>query len=400
MAKISYQYNSHNGGNRKRRHRHHGVTAAVIAGILTIIVGGVFWGYEIYQNNKALERTNIHVASKSANNGVPHIAEPVVAAKQINNVPGKNKPASAAKPKTIAPVIPAVPAANNNSTGDVVLPDVVQIKEPVIVIPAAQLPTPVKASAPPLGDDSALLQITEAENALKENLPVKSAQIVDALLEPGKLTEFSPIWNRAIEILNTANTKIILSDVPYPGKKVNYIASDNDVLEKIALANNTTIELIQQSNNLKGTDCSVWSGRAFRIYKGSWKIKVSKQHLRLLLYDSGKLFKVYHVGIGREDRTPAGNFTITSKVKEPAWYSSTGKVVPYGSPGNVIGTRWLKLSPEGVTDKGLLGYGIHGTWDPDSIGKTVSNGCVRMKNQDVEELFMIVPRLTPVTIAQ
>ena len=46
----------------------------------------------------------------------------------------------------------------------------------------------------------------------------------------------------------------------------------------------------------------------------------------------------------------------------------------------------------------LKGYGIHGTVDPGSLGQQVTQGCVRMSNSDVEELFSIVPTKTEVTI--
>ena len=58
----------------------------------------------------------------------------------------------------------------------------------------------------------------------------------------------------------------------------------------------------------------------------------------------------------------------------------------------------MKLKPTGATNLGLSGYGIHGTAYPDSIGKSESNGCIRMKNEIVEELFSIVPTGVNVTI--
>lgn len=62
------------------------------------------------------------------------------------------------------------------------------------------------------------------------------------------------------------------------------------------------------------------------------------------------------------------------------------------NPGGPFGTRWLGLSaPYGD-------YGIHGTNNPSSIGKSVSNGCIRMFNNDVIELSNLVPIGTSVTI--
>jgi len=65
-------------------------------------------------------------------------------------------------------------------------------------------------------------------------------------------------------------------------------------------------------------------------------------------------------------------------------------VVPPESPQNVLGTRWLGFD--------LQGYGIHGTVEPETIGQQVTAGCVRMVNEQVEELYTIVPIGTKVKI--
>ena len=70
------------------------------------------------------------------------------------------------------------------------------------------------------------------------------------------------------------------------------------------------------------------------------------------------------------------------------------KTIPYGDPENVLGTRWMGFENQ----PGVMGYGIHGTERPESIGGDESMGCVRMRNREVEELFGVVPRGTPVRI--
>jgi len=64
--------------------------------------------------------------------------------------------------------------------------------------------------------------------------------------------------------------------------------------------------------------------------------------------------------------------------------------VPAGSPDNILGVAWLGFD--------LPGYGIHGTTEPQNLGKQVTQGCVRMANTDVEELYTIVPVGTEVQI--
>ena len=68
-------------------------------------------------------------------------------------------------------------------------------------------------------------------------------------------------------------------------------------------------------------------------------------------------------------------------------------VPPYGTSARrylgVMGTRRLELGD---------GYGIHGTDHPETIGQSVSHGCVRMRNEDIERLYPMVPVGTPVYI--
>jgi len=47
---------------------------------------------------------------------------------------------------------------------------------------------------------------------------------------------------------------------------------------------------------------------------------------------------------------------------------------------------------------GPTGYGIHGTIEPESVGKAVSDGCIRLTNADVEALFELVPEGASVAV--
>src|SRR5690554_5914630 len=101
------------------------------------------------------------------------------------------------------------------------------------------------------------------------------------------------------------------------------------------------------------------------------RIVVSLSQRRLYLFEGSRLIRSYPVGIGRiASRTPTGRYTIINKVPYP--YSWPG------DPLSAYGTLWMGLSRPG--------YGIHGTNRPDSIGQMVSRGCIRMHNEDVEDL--------------
>jgi hypothetical protein len=107
-------------------------------------------------------------------------------------------------------------------------------------------------------------------------------------------------------------------------------------------------------------------------------IVVSIPERKLVLMEDGAVKKVYPVAVGKGSTpSPAGHFTINARVANPT-YSHRGKVVGPG-PKNPVGSRWMGLS--------VKGYGIHGTNEPDSIGKAASHGCIRMGKADLEELF-------------
>jgi lipoprotein-anchoring transpeptidase ErfK/SrfK len=117
---------------------------------------------------------------------------------------------------------------------------------------------------------------------------------------------------------------------------------------------------------------------------------VSKTANLLTVTDNGKFFKRYRVGTGQFSKTPVGEFKITSRIKNPPWYRADGKTIPYGDPENILGTHWLGLN--------VPGYGIHGTWETNSIGRQSSAGCIRLLNDDIAELYVMLPVDTPVTI--
>lgn len=95
----------------------------------------------------------------------------------------------------------------------------------------------------------------------------------------------------------------------------------------------------------------------------------------------------YGIGIGREGFTWSGEQTVARKAEWPDWRPPAEMIgrQPYlprfmaGGPGNPLGARAIYL---GETE-----YRIHGTNRPDTIGKRVSSGCIRLTNDDVVDLY-------------
>ncbi len=168
-----------------------------------------------------------------------------------------------------------------------------------------------------------------------------------------------------------------------------YIVQAKDSMGKIAKKYGTTIELIRKANRRKST--VVWEGMKLKVEKTHFSIEVHTHKNFLWLKQGTHYVKKYRVSTGETGNTPLGNFKIANKVLNPTWYYED-EVFPPGDPKNGLGSRWLGFD--------LKGYGIHGTIEPEKIGQPASLGCVRLKNEDVEELFDLVPVGTPVTITK
>ena len=99
---------------------------------------------------------------------------------------------------------------------------------------------------------------------------------------------------------------------------------------------------------------------------------------RILTFVLNNSITVYPVAIGKPSTpTPPGHWKVVFKSVDP---------------GGPFGVRWMRLSvPWGS-------FGIHGTNNPNSIGKAVSHGCIRLYNEDVIVVYSKTPVGTPVNI--
>ncbi len=215
----------------------------------------------------------------------------------------------------------------------------------------------------------------------------------------GKLVEARDAYKKAFEsypdmaiVKNTKskieelNMKILFSPLTDSASKT-YEVQAGDSLAKISKVFGTTVDLLKRSNNLSND--MIRLGMRLKVVTGKFSVVVDKSQSLLLLKLNDEIIKTYKVATGANNSTPTGTFKIVSKLVDPVWYKA-GAAVPPGSPENILGARWMGISK--------AGYGIHGTTDPNSLGKQVTAGCVRMKNGEVEELYSILPEGTEVTI--
>ncbi len=136
----------------------------------------------------------------------------------------------------------------------------------------------------------------------------------------------------------------------------------------------------------------------FKSTEGAGTIIVDTDKTYLYLTLGNHKAVRYGIGVGRDGFTWSGTERI-SKMKEwPDWFPPAEMIErqPYlprmmaGGPGNPLGARALYL--------GKTLYRIHGTNQPSTIGKTVSSGCIRLLNEDIEDLYSRVKVGTRVVV--
>lgn len=144
---------------------------------------------------------------------------------------------------------------------------------------------------------------------------------------------------------------------------------------------------LERANEIKGS--MLQPGQTLRVPTDRpWVLVDLDAHWAFYFFGE-EIAASWEVGVGKEGGTRPGAYTVGDKKEEPMWFRQGQAPVPYGDPQNPLGTRWIAwLGPDG---KGT-GLGFHGTNAPESIGKDQSQGCIRMLNADVEQLFEILPK--------
>ncbi len=210
--------------------------------------------------------------------------------------------------------------------------------------------------------------------------------LVTSLIAPKPVASTAPMAAASAASQNPIAPPVVLQkEVTLPTKV--YEVKRGDHLTSLSKKFNVTTDLLKKINQLPSD--RLMPGMKLKIPTCQFSVVIDKSQNTLLLKGDEEVLKTYRVSTGTANSTPVGIFKIKDKLVHPTWYKA-GAVVPYGSPENVLGTRWM-----GITQKG---YGIHGTTEPEKIGQQVTAGCVRMRNEEVEELYDYLSVGTEVTI--
>jgi len=225
-------------------------------------------------------------------------------------------------------------------------------------------------------------------------------KIAEIYLKEGDILEAEKVYKRIVWDYSNSNSialaqkalgqtriKLLFSSIKTEDSQI-YEVRPGDTLSSIAAEFNTTVELLMKSNQFSSD--LIRPGMKMKIPAVEYSLLVDKSQNIITLKSGEEIVQTYLISTGSPiHATPVGKFKITTKLVNPSW-----RGIPPEDPKNILGTRWIGFEPP------YSEYGIHGTTDPKSIGKNITQGCIRMRNSDIEELYAIVPIGSEVTIIE
>ena len=165
-----------------------------------------------------------------------------------------------------------------------------------------------------------------------------------------------------------------------------YEVQPGDTLQNIARQYDVPWQYLAKLNRVDPR--KVRTGQRLKVIKGPFSAIVDLSEFELTIHAHGYFVTRFSVGIGKDGSSPIGKFAVQEKLVDPTYYGPDG-VVDHDDPTNPLGERWIDLGNS---------YGIHGTIDPASIGKSESRGCIRLHNDDVAAVYDLLTIGSEVTI--
>ncbi len=286
-----------------------------------------------------------------------------------------------------------------------------------------ETPASVPEQMPELGQEDLTTSATSAATVPAPSVDAERSERVDALIAAGReahrqadLLTARAQWTEALKLgVSGADGIALRADLTRLGEETIfsprvirgdplvdlYVVQSGDTLGKIAKANQVPDDLIEKINGLPNKDV-IRVGQTVKVIHGPFHAVVDKSSYGMDVYCQDTFVKHFAVGLGANDSTPAGKWKVSNKLVDPIWYPPRGgQIMSASDPENPLGERWIGLDGVDGDAVGQMRYGIHGTIEPDSIGKSVSLGCIRMHNPDVEFVFdLLVDEFSQVTVKE
>jgi hypothetical protein len=220
---------------------------------------------------------------------------------------------------------------------------------------------------------------------LKEPMNASQSQLIKA-----KLSELADQW--------------LWGQRVYPGDTLCQMVTvqPGDQLRIIGERNKVPFELLMAINRLPRPE-ALKAGQTLKVVSGPFHAKISRSTFTLDVYLQTRFVKSYRVGLGKPGyETPTGLWIVKPGDKhiKPQWTDpDTGRVYRAEDTDYPLGSRWIGLDGVDGNAVGRTGFAIHGTNDPNQIGRQGSRGCIRLPNDDVVTVYnMFMPGLSKVQV--
>lgn len=259
----------------------------------------------------------------------------------------------------------------------------------VVIAPPAVDPLPPELTTTEIGEDTLTLikkALVDADNGNT----IAARDTFNTVLT----MELTPEYRKSIKARLTELSKTwLFGKKVLPGDTMTeyYRVHPGEVLSTISKKFIVPHEILLKINNLRSPK-HLQAGQTIKVIKGPFHVKIHRSTFTLDLYLGNKMFiKSYRIGLGSENReTPTGRWRVKSggKMIEPDWYDEIlQKTFRAGDSDYPLGSRWIAIEGLDKHIENRTGFAIHGTKDPDSIGKRMSRGCIRLYNGDVIEVY-------------
>lgn len=242
----------------------------------------------------------------------------------------------------------------------------------------AEAPAEAPAKVPAEADGA---ELATTALAMARDRPVVAQQRLSEAVRAGVRGDLAL---RVNETIRSLADRLQFSGTCRPGdpySKVHTVKS-GETLSAIGQQYLIPYPLIMRINGLETS--AIRAGQKLKVIQGPIYLEVLKQGFELRAWLDEVCLRVYPVALGTNNSTPEGTFNVKNKVVNPPYqpqHKPRSAHRPAGAPDNPLGTRWIDLGNH---------YGIHGTIEPETIGQQVSEGCIRMYNRHVEEVFDLV----------
>jgi LysM repeat protein len=312
---------------------------------------------------------------------------------------GVNAPPPTLDPNVLVTQTPTLASDTTSAAPPRVPPVAAADPKPKPAVASPPAPAPAAAPAPVLAAATFTSHtLADAKAKLDAGDLLAARDLLNDPLIAGHLTPADA--DAARHMLSEISQSVLFSKKAFKDDTytTRYQVQNGERLSRIADKHSVTWELLCRINGLADAR-KVRAGQWIKIPHGPFNCVITKSAFRLDVYlgspgETGSLFVTsFPVGLGKDNSTPTGTWMIQqgNKAHPATYYSPRGEgVIGPNDPKNPLGGYWMGLAGISGAAVDKNSYGIHGTIEPDSIGKQASMGCIRLGHEDIAFLYELL----------